>query len=193
MNGVADRFTAVLDTNVLVGALTRNIILSLAEAGLFRPRWSVETIEDEFERVFRRLYPDKESVGPRQRANIERAFPEAAVLAPAALIGSLLLPDAGDRHVLAAAIMTKATVIVTDNLRDFPASILAPFQIEALSADHFIADCIDFCRSEALPALRGMRVRLRNPAMTAEALIQRMEHQGLVQTANLLSSWKGLL
>ena len=36
----ADRFTAVLDANanVIAGALPRNILLSLAEAGFYRPR-----------------------------------------------------------------------------------------------------------------------------------------------------------
>ena len=31
----------LLDANVIAGALPRNILLSLAEAGLFRPRWPV--------------------------------------------------------------------------------------------------------------------------------------------------------
>lgn len=38
MSEHADRFTVVLDTNVLIGALTRNMLLSLAEDGLFRAR-----------------------------------------------------------------------------------------------------------------------------------------------------------
>jgi hypothetical protein len=40
------------------------------------------------------------------------------------LIESLQLPDADDRHVLAAAIRARGGVIVTANLRDFPASIV---------------------------------------------------------------------
>ncbi len=38
MNLHPNRFTVVLDANVLGGALKRNLLLSLAEAGLFRPR-----------------------------------------------------------------------------------------------------------------------------------------------------------
>lgn len=38
MSRYADRFTALLDACVLGGALRRNMLLSLAEAGLFRPR-----------------------------------------------------------------------------------------------------------------------------------------------------------
>jgi hypothetical protein len=35
-----NRYTALIDAYVLVGALTRNMVLSLAEAGYFRSRWS---------------------------------------------------------------------------------------------------------------------------------------------------------
>lgn len=42
----ADRFTALLDACVLGGALRRNMLLSLAEAGLFRPRWSTRILDE---------------------------------------------------------------------------------------------------------------------------------------------------
>ena len=47
------------------------------------------------------------------------------------LVPSLELPDPGDRHVLAAAIRSEADIIVTVNLKDFPASLLAPYGLEA--------------------------------------------------------------
>ena len=49
----ANRFTVVADACVLVPPLVRNLLLSLAEAELFRLRWS-ERIMDEFERGFAR-------------------------------------------------------------------------------------------------------------------------------------------
>lgn len=51
-------------------------------------------------------------------------LPVADVTDYQALIPSLSLPDPDDRHVLAAAIAGKAPVIVTWNLKDFPASAL---------------------------------------------------------------------
>ncbi|MEL6340910.1 MAG: PIN domain-containing protein [Myxococcota bacterium] len=59
MIGRADRFTVLLDANVLVGALKRNMLLSLAEVGLFRPRWSASILE-EVERALIKLYSDEE-------------------------------------------------------------------------------------------------------------------------------------
>ena len=191
MTGRADRFTALLDANVLAGALTRNILLSLAEAEFFRPRWSAEIL-DEFERQFERRFNDPDGAA-RQRGTIERAFPEALVIDYQGFIEILELPDANDRHVLAAAIQTKAAVIVTENSRDFPAGLLSRYDIEPVRTDHFIADILDLAGSEAVAALRLMRERFRNPAITAGALIRKIEQRGLTQTADLLSTYENLL
>lgn len=46
------------------------------------------------------------------------------------LIPSINLPDANDRHVLAAAIHSEASIVVTYNLKDFPAKSLKTYGIE---------------------------------------------------------------
>ncbi|WP_414528945.1 hypothetical protein [Nodularia chucula] len=46
--------------------------------------------------------------------------------------------DPGDRHVVAAAIVAKAEVIVTANLKDFPVEALADYGIEAWHPDDFL-------------------------------------------------------
>ena len=51
--------------------------------------------------------------------------------------------DPKDRHVLAAAIRSRARVIVTLNLRDFPESSLSQYGIAAQHPDDFILDQID--------------------------------------------------
>ena len=66
MSRYADRFTALLDACVLGGALRRNMLLSLAEAGLFRPRWS-SRILDETQKAITQITKG-ETDGSRQRA-----------------------------------------------------------------------------------------------------------------------------
>jgi hypothetical protein len=50
------------------------------------------------------------------------------------------LPDPKDAHVLAAALKTQASAIVTENLKHFPEDILTPLNMNARSSDCFIAD-----------------------------------------------------
>lgn len=188
----ANRFTATIDACVLARALSRNLILSLAEAGLFRPRWSREAIEETTRAIAllheRRGVGTAEAlaIGGRQSGRIEAAFPEATVDGSAALTGGLSLPDPGDRHVLAAAILTRSAGIVTENLKDFPSSVLEPLHLEGLTTDDFIADVIDLHTEPSIDALRAMRLRFARPQLTSDEFLLRMEGEGLVQSVNLL-------
>ena len=188
----ANRFTIVVDACVLVRVLPRNIILSLAEAGLFRPRWS-ETILEEMERALRdKIYKGKDNaaeLAATQRARISITFDEAlAHDYKACLPVDIKLPDDNDRHVIAAAIKVGASVIVTDNVKDFPIDVLAPLDIEVKTADGFIADTLDLPEGhrEAVAAIRKMRERLKRPEITAKELLLRMEGNGLLDSANVL-------
>ncbi len=62
----------------------------------------------------------------RTRVLMESHISNAEVTGYEFLIDNLTLPDADDRHVLAAAIHGGASIIVTANLRHFPAETLAP-------------------------------------------------------------------
>lgn len=137
MRHIANPFSAVLDANVLYPFLTRDILLSLAAAGLYRPIWTAE-IMDEWQRHLVANKPGKKEAIARTAATMTKAFPEALVTGHDTLIPSLELPDPNDRHVLAAALLSGAGVIVTENLKDFPADKLSPYAIEAVSANSFV-------------------------------------------------------
>ena len=94
---------------------------------------------------------------------------------------------------LAAAIKVKAEVIVTENVRDFPAQHMTLHDIEILTLDQFVADILDLAGPEAVAALRIMRERFNNPEITAEGLILKIETLGMSDTANFLSTYKDLL
>ena len=88
------------------------------------------------------------------------------------------LPDADDRHVLAAALCGHADAIVTFNLGDFPAEALAPFGVEALHPDDFLLNQLDLNPIAALKSIKAMRARWRKPQLTAldlAAAIERLQ------------------
>lgn len=196
----ANRFTAVLDACVLTSAAKRDLVLSLAEAEFFRPRWTQEII-DETRGAIPRLLVNR---GLEKKAAEEKAaaacdamclaFPEAIVdgyeqLTPA--IEGLRDPD--DRHVVAAAVQCKASIIVTDNLKDFPSAALDAYELEAKSADDFIADAVNLDAIRAAKAIKKLRRRLKRPEMTAQELLLRWEARGLKATAAEIAPFSGLI
>ena len=102
------------------------------------------------------------------------------------LVPCIALPDPKDRHVLAAAIAGHADCIVTANLRDFPSRTLSPLAIEAMHPDSFLVAQLDLDAFRVLPAFKGMRARLKDPAYTPAAFADSMERNGLTETAQFL-------
>ena len=187
----ANRFTALIDACALAGALKRNLLLTLAEAEFFRIRWS-DKILDETETAIEGILRDKGVEDATERAARARkamvtAFEEACVGDFTGMMGAVTgLPDENDRHVVAAALKTSAAVIVTDNLKDFPEAVLTPLNLEARSADAFIADTIALDPGRAVAAIRKMRARLKRPEKTADTLLLDMEAAGLTETVDAL-------
>lgn len=188
----ANRFTAFIDACTLVGALKRNILLTLAEAEFFRVRWSAPVL-DETQKAIEKIFiskgePDAAERAARARARMEDAFEEAMVSEfDAFLCICEGLPDPDDAHVIAAAMKTQAAVIVTDNLKHFPEGFLSSLNIEVRSADAFIADTIALDTGRAVAGIRSMRERFKKPDKTAEMLLLDMEAAGLTETVDILT------
>lgn len=188
----ANRFTAILDANVIVPSLKRNMLLSLAEAEFFRPRWS-KKILDETERAIEKIREKQQNnsnpAGDARRAReaMEQAFDDAIVTGFEPLECAFEnLPDPDDAHVIAAAIKTNASIIVTDNTKHFPADFLLPYGLEAKTANEFLADTIDLKPEKAAIALGDMRRRLKRSDLSANELILIMEARGLSLPADAL-------
>ena len=187
-------FTSVLDASILYSAALRDLVLSLAANGLYRPVWS-ELIHDEW---MRNLITNQgggasiQAYAARTRQRMDAIFPDALIDGFQALIAGLTLPDAKDRHVLAAAIHAGAAVIVTYNLRDFPASELAKFGIEAWHPDEFVEFLLNAELDAALDAIREHRARLRQPAKSQseyiDMLMNKLHMPRTAQTLGALAS-----
>ncbi|MEM7745223.1 MAG: PIN domain-containing protein [Pseudomonadota bacterium] len=130
-----------LDACVLFPPLVRGLLLESAAQGVFCPLWSERVLEEWRIAVARQHGPDGESGALRARAAMTAAFPGAIVPAEADLETTINLPDPADAHVVAAA-AGRAEGILTFNLRDFPARVLAAHGLEARHPDSFLWEAL---------------------------------------------------
>lgn len=180
------RFTAVLDTNVVYPVIIRDILFWFAFYDLYTPKWS-EHIFDEWKKVMIEKGVSEEEATKRiNKAN--SAFPDALVQHYKGLIEQLELPDKNDRHVLAAAIKTNASIIVTNNSKDFPADYLQSFNLRVKTADDFLTDIIDLNQEHAVAAFKEMVLHKKNPKQDEFEVLNLLRNAGLNDTANYLHS-----
>jgi hypothetical protein len=88
--------------------------------------------------------------------------------------------------VLAAAIKAGAQVIVTRNLKDFPASDLGQWEIEAKSPDAFVLDQVGINVRAVAASVRQIADSRTNPPESVEDILSQLERDGLVESAATL-------
>jgi hypothetical protein len=175
-------FVVVYDASVLHPSTLRDLLIRLAQSGLVQARWTDQILDETFKSVAER-YPDI----PPQRLSRTRELMCSAVRGCLVtgyerLIPGINLPDPDDRHVVAAAIKVSAQVIVTDNIRDFPAGELSSWDIEAKTPDDFILDQIYLDEPAVHVAIHAIADAWRNPPGTADDVLDRLERSGLVES-----------
>lgn len=186
---VRDAPVAVLDANVLYSATLRHLIIHVAIAGAFRAHWT-DILQDEWTRSLVRDRPDLDA----RKINHTRQLMDAYILGALvcgyeAIVETLELPDPDDRHVLAAAIHCGATIIVTVNKADFPASTLAALQMEAMSPDEFVCHLLDIDPQAVVAGARSHRADLKNPTRVPAQYLAGLASKGLSSTAAALSGY----
>jgi hypothetical protein len=151
-------FSAFLDTCVLVPSRGRDVLLEVAASGVYRPLWSSGVL-DELARTLRTLGERRGEASDETDAYVGRlarqmttSFPDALVEGWERVEGSIELPDLNDRHVVAAALMGRADVIVTDNVKDFPTDEL-PRSLFTQSLDDFLLDSLDLHPAAVISAV----------------------------------------
>lgn len=127
----------LIDACVLYPTVLRQIVLSVAATGLFAPLWSARILE-EWARAAAKLGPEQEVLARGEIAATNALFPDASVAPRPETEAALWLPDPADVHVLAAAIDAGADVLLTLNLRDFPARELDGHGLRAEHPDAFL-------------------------------------------------------
>lgn len=170
------RFPAFFDTNVLYGALLNDLVLELADRGLYRPLWSKDVL---FE-LSKNLVKNGEdpNLVAKRVGTMERYFPDAMVAGYEDLVPSMT-NDAKDRHVLAAAIRGGAEVLVTFNVKDFPVGSVGPFDVEVVHPDDFLQDQLDLHPAPTLRALVDLVEAYDSPSMTVDDFLLALARAGV--------------
>lgn len=165
---------ALYDANVLYPFTLRDVLIRLGIAGVVRPRWTAQILDE----VFRNLSRNRPELDPirltRTRLLMNEAVRDVTVQDYAHLMDGLELPDPDDRHVLAAAIKGEARVIVTKNLQDFPIEALEPWGLVALHPDDFLLTVQGSHPSALNRVVSDIAGSWRAPRADAEAVLDRL-------------------
>jgi predicted nucleic acid-binding protein len=181
---------SVLDACVLYPPALRDLFMWLATAIVYQPRWTAD-IHAEW---IRNVLADNPQITAAQlertRELMDAINEECLVTGYEKHLSSLTLPDPDDRHVLAAAIEAKASVIVTFNLSDFPASALKPYGVRALHPDRYLAALFEDAPELFLLGVRDHRASLKRPPKTVDEYLETLKTNGLRQLALRLEGQK---
>lgn len=192
-------FVALLDTNVVWPSLQRDFLLSLHIQGAYRAVWS-EVILEELEyhetlKLVKRGIDEREAEHRAQAliAQMREHFSDSVVQGWEGLAGTFGLPDPDDEHVVAAAVVGGAEVIVTKNLRDFPADLM-PTGIEVLTAAEFARNTVDLSPHGALAAVDEIVARSGRlgPVVTRESVFEVLEARyGMADAVRAMQEYLG--
>lgn len=182
-------FGAIFDACVLYPFSVRDVLLELSTTSLFRGRWSEDILGELFV-ALGKARPDVSAEKWRDlRMLMNENVRDAIVSDYESILSGLTLPDENDRHVLAAAIKGRLDVIVTYNLKDFPAEILMPYGIEAQHPDEFLTHLFDLDSGRVCHAIKRCRARLKMPPLGVDEYLLGLEKRELVEFVSCLRTF----
>lgn len=179
---------AVIDACVLYSAALRDLFLWLARSRVYYARWTDRIHHEWIESVLGNR-PDLSRERLERTCALMNANATGSLIdEDAELAETLTLPDANDRHVLAAAISANASLIVTFNLSDFPSSALSSHNVRALHPDEFLCWLFDEEPGRFLAAVGDLIANLRNPPRSWQQQVEILRAQGLPEIASRLAA-----
>ncbi|MCC7341518.1 MAG: PIN domain-containing protein [Bryobacterales bacterium] len=167
-----NEYVVVLDACVIVPMPVCDTLLRLAsDPAMYQVRWSA-MILGEAERALRRRGIADAQVN-RRMETMRQHFPEAMMTGFECLQTAWELPDPGDWHVMAAAIVCRANAIVTANLRHFPEDKLRDVGILIQHPDDFLLHQLHLNRSRVKETLAEQASACRNSIPWLVGLLER--------------------
>ncbi len=188
MDRPPDPSVVFLDACVLYPNLVREVILRMAGTGLFHPAWAPRVLAEWRIAAARNGGLSTESTVDAAAARMAATFPGAGVTPDPAVERALGLPDPADTHVLAGAIAAGAGVLLTFNLRDFPARRLAAHGIAPRHPDGFLWEVFS---KEPQIAGQAIRETAAGAGRTDPDAIRRaLKRAGLSRLAKAWFAWE---
>lgn len=163
------RDIVVLDACVLVPYNLSSLLLALAEEGLYEPRWSEHILEETERALVHKLGQPLDKMARRINA-MRKAFPEATVHGYEWMEAGLEC-DPKDRHVLAAAVASGASILVTTNLKDFPEDACDPHEVVVMHPEQFLFTLLNEDTPACAEAIERDATRKSRPRMTTQDLL----------------------
>ncbi|BAK36584.1 hypothetical protein MLP_35700 [Microlunatus phosphovorus NM-1] len=157
------------DANILFSRTLRDYFLYVADAGAIEIHWSQQILDEMSRNLRTELGLDRNAT--TRLEELMNSFIEYALIdiSPADVaIANAVEMDAGDRHVLAAALSADADILLTDNIKHFPADWMFDHGIELLTAGELLARLADHFPNE-LRAAHARTVR-RSPKSETDIL-----------------------
>ena len=180
-------FVVLYDACVLYPNTLRDLLVRLGQARIMQAKWTDQILDEVDAALIRELDIPPPKLA-RRRALMNGAVRDCLITGYEPLMEGLKLPDSADRHVLAAAIKAGAHVIVTSNLKDFPAGYLAEWDIEAKSPDDFVMDLIHLDDRVVYSCIQEIAASRRNPPGTFDDVLEQLERSGLIEATGALRS-----
>jgi predicted nucleic acid-binding protein len=178
--------TVLYDACVLYPQNLRDLLMHIASTDLVKAKWSPH-IHEEWIRNLHQRKPDIPLERLYKVRELMDSYVEDSVVTGyEPLIETLSLPDEDDRHVLAAAIVGRADLIITNNIKDFPPEYLQKFKIEAVHPDKFISDLFDLNPLIVCECVRRQRNNLKKPPRSVDEHLSKLEANSLTETVKRL-------
>lgn len=168
------------DTNVCYPISLLDLVLRCDEHDLHRVVWTTDLL-DELVRVWIRNGARSEAAATAIVAQIADTFPQQHVSRTdyQHLISMMPGADPDDRVHAAAAASVAPSIILTANLKDFPATELSAFDVTVVHPDAYFLELLRAMPDEIQGVLAGMARARRRPPMSVLDIVDALERAGL--------------
>jgi predicted nucleic acid-binding protein len=186
---ITTRAKVFADTNVLASAALRDILIELALDGLIALHWSPFVMVE-----LRRVLASRKGA---VIANVDRMLDAMATTLPGASVTPAIsrpiiatLPDPNDMPILLGALSAECSILLTFNLKDFPAVQLRveSVSLRPMHPDAFVVHMLTTHAPAVIAIIKRILANLTRNPLSVDAYTANLARTGLPNSAMLLQA-----